>query len=69
MHWKSLRRQIRVRGLVSKEEGPQADAYLRLTLTQKSPWRVGKPTIPTLERTARFDGGGGESNSAARSIA
>ena len=27
MHWKSLRRQIRVRGLVSKEEGPQADAY------------------------------------------
>lgn len=29
MHWKSLRRQIRVRGLVSKEEGPQADAYYR----------------------------------------
>ncbi len=27
MHWKSLRRQIRVRGLVEKEEGPQADAY------------------------------------------
>lgn len=27
MHWKSLRRQIRVRGLVSREEGPQADAY------------------------------------------
>jgi pyridoxamine 5'-phosphate oxidase len=27
MHWKSLRRQIRVRGLVSKEEGPQADEY------------------------------------------
>lgn len=29
MHWKSLRRQIRVRGLVSKEEGPQADEYYR----------------------------------------
>lgn len=29
MHWKSLRRQIRVRGHVSKEEGPQADAYYR----------------------------------------
>jgi pyridoxamine 5'-phosphate oxidase len=29
MHWKSLRRQIRVRGLVSKEEGPQADAYYK----------------------------------------
>ncbi len=27
MHWKSLRRQIRVRGLVSREEGSQADAY------------------------------------------
>lgn len=27
MHWKSLRRQIRVRGLVTREEGPKADAY------------------------------------------
>lgn len=27
MHWKSLRRQIRVRGEVSREEGPEADAY------------------------------------------
>ncbi|MFT4619923.1 MAG: pyridoxamine 5'-phosphate oxidase [Sulfitobacter sp.] len=27
MHWKSLRRQIRVRGLVEKEDGPQADDY------------------------------------------
>ena len=27
LHWKSLRRQIRVRGTVSREEGPQADAY------------------------------------------
>jgi pyridoxamine 5'-phosphate oxidase len=27
LHWKSLRRQIRVRGLTSREEGPQADAY------------------------------------------
>lgn len=27
MHWKSLRRQIRVRGLISREEGPKADAY------------------------------------------
>ncbi len=27
MHWKSLRRQIRVRGHVAKEDGPQADAY------------------------------------------
>ncbi|WP_158963979.1 pyridoxamine 5'-phosphate oxidase [Chachezhania sediminis] len=27
MHWKSMRRQIRVRGLVTREEGEQADAY------------------------------------------
>lgn len=27
MHWKSLRRQIRVRGLISREEGAKADAY------------------------------------------
>ena len=27
MHWKSLRRQIRVRGVTSREEGEKADAY------------------------------------------
>ncbi|MDA7424331.1 pyridoxamine 5'-phosphate oxidase [Thalassococcus lentus] len=27
LHWKSLRRQIRVRGLVEKEDGPLADEY------------------------------------------
>ena len=27
MHWKSLRRQIRVRGTVLREDGEQADAY------------------------------------------
>jgi pyridoxamine 5'-phosphate oxidase len=29
MHWKSLRRQIRVRGTITKENGPQADAYFK----------------------------------------
>ena len=29
MHWKSLRRQVRVRGTVSREDGPQADAYYK----------------------------------------
>lgn len=29
MHWKSLRRQLRVRGTVTREEGPEADAYYR----------------------------------------
>lgn len=27
LHWKSLRRQVRVRGPVSREDGPQADTY------------------------------------------
>lgn len=27
MHWKSLRRQIRVRAVAAREAGPQADAY------------------------------------------
>lgn len=27
MHWKSLRRQVRVRGTVTREEGEKADAY------------------------------------------
>lgn len=27
MHWKSLRRQIRARGTITREEGPQADDY------------------------------------------
>lgn len=27
MHWKSLRRQVRVRGITSRVEGPEADAY------------------------------------------
>ncbi len=29
MHWKSLRRQVRVRGMISREEGPQADDYYK----------------------------------------
>ncbi|MGH1576359.1 pyridoxamine 5'-phosphate oxidase [Planktotalea sp.] len=27
IHWKSMRRQIRVRGTVTREDGPQADSY------------------------------------------
>ena len=29
LHWKSLRRQIRVRGTIPREDGPQADAYYK----------------------------------------
>ena len=29
MHWKSLRRQVRARGTIEREDGPQADAYFK----------------------------------------
>jgi pyridoxamine 5'-phosphate oxidase len=29
LHWKSIRRQVRVRGRVEKEDGPKADSYYR----------------------------------------
>lgn len=38
LHWKSLRRQIRARGTVVREEGAQADAYYR---SRSLPSRLG----------------------------
>ncbi|MFT4717106.1 MAG: pyridoxamine 5'-phosphate oxidase [Paracoccaceae bacterium] len=38
IHWKTLRRQIRVRGHVTKEDGPQADEYFA---SRSLPSRVG----------------------------
>ena len=38
MHWKSLRRQVRVRGTVTKEEGAKADAYYK---SRSLPSRLG----------------------------
>lgn len=38
MHWKSLRRQLRVRGHVTREDGPQADAYFQ---SRSLPSRLG----------------------------
>lgn len=38
IHWKSLRRQIRARGTVTKEQGPQADTYYR---SRSLPSRLG----------------------------
>lgn len=43
IHWKSLRRQIRVRGHVSREEGPQADAYFASRALQS---RIGAWSSP-----------------------
>jgi pyridoxamine 5'-phosphate oxidase len=38
MHWKCLRRQVRARGTVEREDGPQADSYYR---SRSLPSRLG----------------------------
>lgn len=53
MHWKSLRRQVRVRGLVTREEGALADAYYASRALQS---RIGawasRQSQPLSSRTA-----------------
>ena len=53
LHWKSLRRQIRVRGLVTREEGPQADAYYasRSLKSRLGAW-ASRQSAPLVSRTA-----------------
>lgn len=53
MHWKSLRRQVRVRGHVSREEGPQADAYYasRSLQSRLGAW-ASRQSRPLSSRTA-----------------
>ncbi|OOY28015.1 pyridoxamine 5'-phosphate oxidase [Thioclava sp. L04-15] len=53
MHWKSLRRQIRVRGLVEREEGPQADDYYasRSLKSRLGAW-ASRQSEPLSSRTA-----------------
>ena len=56
MHWKSLRRQVRVRGTVTREDGPQADAYYRSRALQS---RIGawasRQSRPLADRKALLD--------------
>ncbi|MEM9970172.1 MAG: pyridoxamine 5'-phosphate oxidase [Pseudomonadota bacterium] len=61
LHWKSLRRQIRVRGDVEREDGPQADAYYNTRALES---RIGawasaqsqplKSREQLMERVAKF---------------
>ena len=53
MHWKSLRRQVRVRGEVSREEGAQADAYYasRSLQSRLGAW-ASKQSQPLTSRTS-----------------
>lgn len=53
MHWKSLRRQIRVRGTVSRVEGEQADMYYnsRALQSRLGAW-ASRQSQPLSSRTA-----------------
>lgn len=53
MHWKSLRRQLRARGTVTREEGPQADAYYasRSLKSRLGAW-ASRQSQPLASRTA-----------------
>ena len=53
LHWKSLRRQIRVRGTVTKEDGPKADAYYasRSLQSRLGAW-ASRQSQPLSSRTA-----------------
>ncbi|XDA99537.1 pyridoxamine 5'-phosphate oxidase [Sulfitobacter sp. LCG007] len=53
LHWKSLRRQIRVRGTVTREEGAQADAYFasRSLKSRLGAW-ASKQSRPLKSRAA-----------------
>lgn len=53
LHWKSLRRQIRVRGVTEREDGPQADAYYasRSLKSRLGAW-ASKQSAPLSSREA-----------------
>lgn len=53
LHWKSLRRQIRVRGLIEKEDGEKADAYYasRSLKSRLGAW-ASQQSQPLSSRTA-----------------
>lgn len=53
LHWKSLRRQIRVRGMTERVEGPQADAYYqsRSLKSRLGAW-ASRQSSPLSSRTA-----------------
>ncbi|MEM1004063.1 MAG: pyridoxamine 5'-phosphate oxidase [Pseudomonadota bacterium] len=53
MHWKSLRRQVRVRGTITRESGPQADEYYasRSLKSRLGAW-ASRQSQPLESRTA-----------------
>ncbi len=53
IHWKSLRRQVRVRGLTQRQDGPEADAYFasRSLKSKLGAW-ASKQSEPLASRAA-----------------
>ena len=55
-HWKSLNRQNRVRGLIEREDGPQADAYYNSRpLESRYGAHASRQSQPLTSRDALFD--------------
>ena len=59
LHWKSLRRQLRVRGHVSREDGERADDYFA-SRAEEPARRLGLETVAPARLARRADGRGGE---------
>jgi pyridoxamine 5'-phosphate oxidase len=64
LHWKSLRRQIRVRGTVTREDGPQADAYYNSRSLQSRMGAWASEQSQPLASRGTSDGRGGEASPA-----
>ena len=54
IHWKSLRRQVRARGIISREDGPKADEYFasRSLKSRLGAW-ASHQSEPLASRAAR----------------
>ena len=56
MHWKSLRRQVRVRGVVEKVDGPQADDYFNSRSLKSRLGAIASKQSQPLESRAKLIG-------------
>ncbi len=56
IHWKSLNRQVRVRGTVTREDGPRADAYFASRALQSRIGAWASPQSRPLESRADLEG-------------
>ena len=66
MHWKSLRRQLRARGAITREVGPAGRRLLPLAQPAQPARRLGLRPVAAAAQPRRADGRGGEGDGAAR---